>query len=103
MTGTAEGTPAGVAVADAQVRHQPHRARPDHRDQHTLGPGCRSEPQCVGHRERDDVGRRLDPEPRGYWDTGDSIVGEYGIHCDGTFECRNLRQLERFVAAVIEA
>ena len=39
----------------------------------------------------------LDPEPRGYWDTGDSIVGEYGIHCDGVFECRNLRQLEGFV------
>lgn len=39
----------------------------------------------------------LNPEPRAYWDTGDSIVGEYGVHCDGTFECRNLRQLERFV------
>ena len=32
-----------------------------------------------------------------YWDTGDSIVGEYGVHCDGAFECRNLRQLEKFV------
>jgi len=39
----------------------------------------------------------LNPEPRSYWDTGDSIVGEYAIHCDGVFECRNLRQLERFV------
>jgi hypothetical protein len=39
----------------------------------------------------------LNPEPRSYWDTGDSIVSEYGIHCDGVFECRNLRQLERFV------
>ena len=39
----------------------------------------------------------LNPEPRSYWDTGDSIVGEYGTHCDGTFECRNLRQLESFV------
>jgi uncharacterized protein with von Willebrand factor type A (vWA) domain len=39
----------------------------------------------------------LNPEPRSYWDTGDSIVGEYGTHCDGTFECRNLRQLEKFV------
>ncbi|WP_334142732.1 vWA domain-containing protein [Rhabdothermincola sp.] len=39
----------------------------------------------------------LNPEPRAYWNTGDSIVGEYGIHTDGTFECRNLRQLERFV------
>ncbi len=39
----------------------------------------------------------LNPEPTAYWDTGDSVVGEYGVHCDGTFECRNLRQLERFV------
>lgn len=39
----------------------------------------------------------LNPEPHSYWDTGDSIVGEYGAHCDGTFEVRNLRQLEGFV------
>jgi len=39
----------------------------------------------------------LNPEPRSYWDTGDSIVSEYASHCDGVFECRNLRQLERFV------
>src|SRR2546423_1297159 len=39
----------------------------------------------------------LNPEPRSYWDTGDSIVGEDGIHCAGVFECRNLRQLEGFV------
>ena len=39
----------------------------------------------------------LNPEPRSYWDTGDSIVGDYGAHCDGVFECRNLRQLEKFV------
>jgi hypothetical protein len=50
-----------------------------------------------------EVGRKarhvywLNPEPRSYWDTGDSVVGEYGVHCDGVFECRNLRQLERFV------
>ena len=39
----------------------------------------------------------LNPEPRSYWDTGDSIVGEYSTHTDGQFECRNLRQLEAFV------
>jgi len=39
----------------------------------------------------------LNPEPQAYWNTGDSIVGEYGAHCDGTFEVRNLRQLEGFV------
>ena len=39
----------------------------------------------------------LNPEPRSYWDTGDSIIGEYATFCDGIYECRNLRQLERFV------
>jgi uncharacterized protein len=39
----------------------------------------------------------LNPEPRSYWNTGDSIIGEYSTYCDGVFECRNLRQLERFV------
>jgi uncharacterized protein with von Willebrand factor type A (vWA) domain len=39
----------------------------------------------------------LNPEPRSYWDTGDSIVGQYAVYCDGAYECRNLKQLERFV------
>ena len=39
----------------------------------------------------------LNPEPKAYWDTGDSIVSDYGAHTDGVFECRNLRQLEKFV------
>jgi uncharacterized protein with von Willebrand factor type A (vWA) domain len=39
----------------------------------------------------------LNPEPKSYWDTGDSIVSEYATWCDGAFECRNLKQLERFV------
>ena len=39
----------------------------------------------------------LNPEPRSYWNTGDSIVGDYGAHTDGVYECRNLRQLEGFV------
>ena len=39
----------------------------------------------------------LNPEPKSYWNTGDSIVGEYGTYTDGVYECRNLRQLESFV------
>ena len=42
----------------------------------------------------------LNPEPRSYWDTGDSIVAEYARHCSGVFECRNLRQLEAFVSQI---
>ncbi len=39
----------------------------------------------------------LNPEPREYWGSGDSIVDEYAVHCDAVVECRTLRQLERFV------
>jgi hypothetical protein len=39
----------------------------------------------------------LNPEPRAYWNSGDSIVGEYANHCDDVVECRTLRQLEHFV------
>jgi uncharacterized protein with von Willebrand factor type A (vWA) domain len=45
----------------------------------------------------------LNPEPRGYWDTGDSIASEYAPYCEGVYECRNLRQLQQFVAQVAEA
>ena len=44
----------------------------------------------------------LNPEPRSYWDSGDSIIAEYAKYCDGVFEVRNLRQLERFIATVAE-
>ena len=44
----------------------------------------------------------LNPEPRGYWDTGDSIIAEYAPYCEGVYECRNLRQLERFVSTIAE-
>ncbi|MED5229552.1 MAG: VWA domain-containing protein [Actinomycetota bacterium] len=43
----------------------------------------------------------LNPEPRSYWDTGDSIVSEYSAYCEGTFEVRNLRQLESFVENLV--
>jgi uncharacterized protein with von Willebrand factor type A (vWA) domain len=43
----------------------------------------------------------LNPEPKSYWNTGDSIVGEYAAHTDGAYECRNLRQLEAFVEKLV--
>jgi hypothetical protein len=39
----------------------------------------------------------LNPEPRSYWDTGDSVMGRYEPLCDGVYEVRTLRQLEQFV------
>lgn len=40
----------------------------------------------------------LNPEPRAYWASGDSLIALYAPSCDGVVECRNLRQLERFVS-----
>ena len=39
----------------------------------------------------------LNPEPRHYWDTGDSIMSSYARWCDSVHEVRTLRQLEVFV------
>jgi uncharacterized protein len=39
----------------------------------------------------------LNPEPANTWDSGDSIISEYGKFCDEVVECRNLRQLKEFV------
>lgn len=43
----------------------------------------------------------LNPEPRQYWDTGDSIISTYARHCSGVYECRTIRQLEQ-VATLVE-
>ncbi len=45
----------------------------------------------------------LNPEPRAYWNTGDSVMQAYAERCTGVYECRNLRQLQRFVARVADA
>ena len=43
----------------------------------------------------------LNPEPRGYWDTGDSVMWSYAEHCTNTYEVRNLRQLESFIEELV--
>lgn len=42
----------------------------------------------------------LNPEPKAYWDSGDSVMSRYARFCDEVFEVRNLRQLETFVERV---
>lgn len=39
----------------------------------------------------------LNPEPRAYWDTGDSLQSRMSVHCTEVYEVRNLAQLEQFV------
>ena len=39
----------------------------------------------------------LNPEPRRFWDTGDSVMSTYSEACDSVDQVRTLRQLEAFV------
>lgn len=43
----------------------------------------------------------LNPEPRGYWDTGDSVMRSYAEFCTEVHEVRNLRQLESFIEGMV--
>ncbi|MGO9965524.1 MAG: vWA domain-containing protein [Acidimicrobiales bacterium] len=43
----------------------------------------------------------LNPEPRSYWGSGDSILEQYAQFCDAAYECRNLRQLQAFVEHLV--
>lgn len=43
----------------------------------------------------------LNPEPREYWDSADSIASQFRPQTDGMWECRNLKQLELFVGKAI--
>jgi len=42
----------------------------------------------------------MNPEPRLYWNYGDSVMRAYEPYCDGVFECWTTRQLEHFVTAL---
>ena len=42
----------------------------------------------------------LNPEPRGAWNSGDSVLERYQPFCDALFEVRNLRQLRAFIEAL---
>ena len=43
----------------------------------------------------------LNPEPRGLWDTGDSVMHRFRAHCDRTEVCASLRDLERVVSDLL--
>jgi len=88
------GTPLAIASTPVSATDPPANALSSSRRVKTWVPGCwywRDGRYVVRH------GYWLTPEPRAYWDSGDSIVGEYANYCDEVVECRTLRQLERFV------
>ncbi len=45
----------------------------------------------------------LNPEPKLYWNYGDSVMSAYERHTDGAFECWTTRHLETFVDVVAGA
>jgi uncharacterized protein with von Willebrand factor type A (vWA) domain len=44
----------------------------------------------------------INPEPKLYWNYGDSVMSAYEPHCDGVFECWTTKQLEAFVNAIAD-
>ena len=42
----------------------------------------------------------LNPEPRRYWDQGDSVISQYAPWCASVRECRTLRQIADFVQSL---
>jgi uncharacterized protein with von Willebrand factor type A (vWA) domain len=44
----------------------------------------------------------INPEPRLYWNYGDSVMAAYEPFCDGVFECWTTKQLEAFVNALAD-
>jgi len=42
----------------------------------------------------------LNPEPRLYWNYGDSVMAAYERYCDGAFECWTTKHLEGFVNVI---
>ncbi len=44
----------------------------------------------------------LNPEPRLYWNYGDSVMSTYEPFCDGVFECWTTKQLEAFTTALAD-
>jgi uncharacterized protein len=44
----------------------------------------------------------MNPEPRLYWNYGDSVMSVYEPYCNGVFECWTTKQLEGFVNAIAD-
>ena len=44
----------------------------------------------------------MNPEPKLYWNYGDSVIKVYEPHCSGVFECWTTKQLEVFVNALTD-
>jgi MFS family permease len=43
----------------------------------------------------------FNPQPKKHWDAEDSIISIYATYCRQVFECRNLKQLEEAIEAIL--
>ncbi len=44
----------------------------------------------------------INPEDKGLWNTGDSIIGQYVEYCDYVFSCSNLNELSSAIGSILE-
>lgn len=78
----------------------------DHRTTVLILGDARSNYADPGHRALERIHKRarrvlwLNPEPRAFWNTGDSEMHRLGVNCDRVEPCRSLRHLERIVSEI---
>ncbi len=79
----------------------------DHRTTVLILGDARSNYGDPGHRELRKIHERarrviwLNPEPRSFWNIGDSEMQRLGAACDRVESCRSLKHLERIVSELL--
>ncbi|MGE3482745.1 MAG: VWA domain-containing protein, partial [Gammaproteobacteria bacterium] len=79
----------------------------DHRTTVLILGDARSNHGDPGHRDLRRIHARarrviwLNPEPRAFWNTGDSEMRRLGAACDRVESCRSLKHLERIVSDLL--
>lgn len=96
----------GRALADLRERLLP---RLDHRTTVLILGDGRSNYGDPGHRDLREIQNRagrvlwINPEPRAFWNSGDSEMRRLGAACDRVESCRSIRQLERLVNDLVRS
>jgi uncharacterized protein with von Willebrand factor type A (vWA) domain len=81
----------------------------DHRTTVLILGDARSNYGDPGHRDLRRIHERarrviwLNPEPRSFWNMGDSEMQRLGAACDRVESCRSLRHLERIVSELLRS
>jgi uncharacterized protein with von Willebrand factor type A (vWA) domain len=78
-------SPHSTVLILGDARNNYHQARPEHLE-------------AIARRAK--AVHWLNPEPRAYWNSGDSVMGQYARSVTSVQECSTLRQLEAFVGTL---